>query len=135
ARTHPVDHLTTSAFPYVPYVGGYVEERKQFFQNVTLENDVWIGANSVILSGITLGNGVVVGAGAVVTKDVPNYAIVAGVPAKIIKYRFDKKIINELLQIEWWNFDKQVLKDNISLFQGQFDSDTLKKLKDINENI
>ena len=71
-------------------------------------NDVWIGANAIIQSGVTIGDGAIIGSGAVVTKDVPPYAIVVGVPAKILKYRFNKEQIKELLQLKWWNlpFDK-----------------------------
>ena len=61
--------------------------------------------------GVTIGDGAVVGAGAIVTKDVPPFAIVAGVPAKIIKYRFDKETINDLLKLKWWNHDLKDLRD------------------------
>lgn len=67
--------------------------------------DVWIGVNVTILEGVSIGHGAVVGAGAVVTKDVPPYAIVGGVPARIIKYRFDEETIAELLRLEWWKLD------------------------------
>ena len=66
-------------------------------------NDVWIGDHVIIMHGITIGDGAVIGSGAVVTHDVPPYAIVVGVPGKIIKYRFDKKIISELEKLKWWN--------------------------------
>jgi acetyltransferase-like isoleucine patch superfamily enzyme len=72
-------------------------------------NDVWIGHNAIIKSGIIIGDGAVIGSGAVVTKDVPPYAIAAGVPAKIIKYRFDEKIIKELLKIKWWDLPLEVI--------------------------
>lgn len=65
-------------------------------------NDVWIGSRAIILQGVHIGTGAVVGAGAVVTKEVPSYAVVAGCPAKIIKYRFDSDIICRLLKSEWW---------------------------------
>ena len=78
---------------------------------VRIKNDVWIGNNVTILSGVTIGNGACIGAGAVVTKDVPDYAVVAGVPAKILKYRFSKDIIDRLLKLKWWEFDDSVLRE------------------------
>lgn len=77
--------------------------------NTTIGNDVWIGRSAIILSGVNVGNGAVVGAGAVVTKDIPAYAIVAGNPAKIIRYRFDENIIHALENINWWHLDKNEL--------------------------
>jgi len=74
--------------------------------NVVIGSDVWIGYDSLILSGITIGDGAVVAARAVVTKDVPPYAIVGGNPAKIIRYRFSEKTIARLLKIKWWEWDK-----------------------------
>jgi len=83
---------------------------------IIIGNDVWIGAYSIILSGVKIGDGAVVGAGAVVSKDVPPYAIVAGNPAKIIRYRFSESQIEELLLIKWWDWDIEKIKDNIELF-------------------
>jgi serine acetyltransferase len=80
--------------------------------DITIENDVWIGAKATVMSGIKIGNGAVVAAGSVVTKDVPPYAIVAGNPAKIVKYRFDESQIEKLLQISWWNWDEGKIRDN-----------------------
>lgn len=68
-------------------------------------NDVWIGDRVIIMGGVKIGDGAIVAAGAVVTKDVPPYAVVGGVPAKIIKYRFDEATIKELLQLKWWDYD------------------------------
>lgn len=70
-------------------------------------NDVWLGASSVVLKGVTIGDGAVVGAGAVVTKDVPPYAIVAGNPAQVIRFRFDEETIARLLASQWWDRDPQ----------------------------
>jgi acetyltransferase-like isoleucine patch superfamily enzyme len=75
-------------------------------------NDVWIGHGALIMSGIKIGHGAVIGAGAVVTKDVPDYAIVVGVPAKVLKYRFDDETIKYLLKLKWWNKDDVWLQNN-----------------------
>jgi acetyltransferase-like isoleucine patch superfamily enzyme len=82
------------------------------YKEVFIGNDVWIGTNAIILDGITIANGAIVAAGAVVTKDVPPYAVVGGVPAKIIRYRFSEDIIKKLLQIEWWNFQLKWFENN-----------------------
>ena len=81
-------------------------------------SDVWIGANAQLLGAIRIGNGAVIGAGAVVTKDVPPYAIVAGNPARIIKYRFDVETIERLLRIKWWNWAQEDIKQYILQFNN-----------------
>jgi serine acetyltransferase len=80
--------------------------------DIIIENDVWVGAKATIMSGVKISNGVVVAAGSVVTKDVPPYAIVAGNPAKIVKFRFDEIQIEKLLQISWWDWEEQKIRDN-----------------------
>lgn len=86
-------------------------------RRVKIGNDVWIGERAIVLGGVTVGNGAVIAAGAVVTKDVPPYAVVGGVPAKIIKYRFDEEVIKELEEIKWWQWDDETLKKNKQLFE------------------
>lgn len=71
---------------------------------ITIKNDVWIGQNVVLKAGITVGNGAVIASNSVVIKDVPDYAIVGGVPAKVIRYRFDDIVIQSLLGLKWWDY-------------------------------
>lgn len=84
--------------------------------NVRIGNDVWLGANATILSGVTVGDGAVVAAGAVVTESVPPYAIVGGVPARIIKYRFPDEVIESMLRVAWWNWSQEIIREHMELF-------------------
>ena len=82
---------------------------------VNIGNDCWIGQHVFIVGGVTIGDGAVVYAGAVVTKDVPPYAIVGGVPARIIRYRYDQETIDWLLRIKWWEHDIEWFEENWEL--------------------
>jgi NDP-sugar pyrophosphorylase family protein len=84
---------------------------------VEIGNDVWIGAKAILISGVTVGDGAVIGAGAIVTKNVPPYAVVVGVPAKVVKARFTDDIIVALQSMKWWDWPDELIKDNIELFQ------------------
>jgi acetyltransferase-like isoleucine patch superfamily enzyme len=92
---------------------------------VVIGSDVWIGEGAYIRWGVTVGDGAVIGAHAVVTKDVPPYAIVAGSPARIIRYRFDDAVIAELLRLQWWNYGLSALDgttiNDVDFALGQID--------------
>lgn len=95
-------------------------------RRVAIGNDVWIGSHALVLGGIKVGDGAVIGAGAVVTHDVLPYAIVGGVPAKTIRFRFDQHIISELLKVQWWDLPEGTLKQAVDLFQKEdFDVSSL----------
>lgn len=112
---HPINYITTS-----PEILRKILHRSDLYSDLPeraeIGNDVWIGSNSIIMGGVKIGNGAIIGSGAVVTKDVPDYAIVAGVPAKIIRYRFDEDTIQKLNDMCWWDWTAEEIKRNKELF-------------------
>lgn len=86
--------------------------------DIVVGSDVWIGYEAVVLSGVTIGDGAIIGARAVVTRDVPPYAIVGGVPARLIRKRFDDKTIETLLRLKWWNWPSEKIARHIAAIQN-----------------
>ena len=121
--THPI-FFSTNKQAQITFA-----DKNYFTEALPIEigNDVWIGANVIILDGVRIGNGAILGAGAVITKDVPDYAIAVGVPAKVIKYRFEKEQINFLLKDKWWNKDIKWLAKNYKYFHSI--NDYIEKMK------
>lgn len=116
-ENHKLDGIGTSPVFYSKQRGWVDRNYMERKMPVMVGDDVLISANAMIMSGVKIGTGAVVGAGAFVNKDVPPYAIVAGIPAKIIRYRFDETTIERLLKSEWWKLDKSELvshKDRFS---------------------
>lgn len=112
---HPVDRVTT--FPLrqrwaLPGSGsdGYPSSRG----DIVVGHDVWIAYGATVLSGVTIGHGAVIMAGSVVTRDVPPYAIVGGVPARTISKRFEDEVIHELLMMQWWLWSDEEIKERVS---------------------
>lgn len=128
ATSHPVSHPSTHAFPYVSRYQ-FVKDDHRIVQGTVVGSDVWIGANAIILPGVTIGNGAVIGAGSVVTKDVPSYFIVAGVPAKQIGERFDREVASLLESISWWDWDEDRIKTNMDFFGSPLTSETMSQVK------
>lgn len=120
---HPYERPSLHHFTYRKKMYGFGDQddieffKKRESQTVKVGHDSWIGHGAIIQPGVTIGNGAIVGSGAVVTKDVPPYAIVVGVPAKVIKYRFSKEEISALWRIGWWDWPHAIIKDRIDDFQ------------------
>ncbi len=96
---------------------------------IIVGSDVWIGSGVSILSGVSIGNGAIIAANSVVTKDIEAYSISAGNPAKHIKYRFEREIIDRLLEIEWWNWNIEKIMENKHLFKGHLSLGKLDEIK------
>lgn len=121
SANHTLSSLSTYPFPLFFEEWGL--EKKDVTNawdnkgDIVIGNDVWIGYEAVVLAGVTIGDGAIIGTRAVVTKNVPPYTIVGGVPAKPIKKRFSEETISALLEIQWWNWSKERIARNIGAIQ------------------
>jgi len=135
ASGHHLDRATTHTFPLLPDDGGFVDHPGLSVERLHIGHDVWIGCNAIILSGLTVGNGAVIAAGAVVTRDVPDYTIVAGVPARTIRLRCSESLASRLSALAWWEWPRDVLQENIGLFQEPLDDRVIDELERVPESI
>lgn len=120
---HPLERVALNHFTYRSSAYGLGEDDADFFQwrrdhHVTLGNDVWIGHGAILLPSVSVGNGAAIGAGAVVSKDVPPFAIVVGVPGRVLRYRFTPEIIAALERIAWWDWPHERLHDGLQDFRS-----------------
>ena len=135
-ENHPVNYLSTHHFMYYGgdsdamhertwdeldknscYFSGINPKGKDYkLKKILIGNDVWLGRNVLITNGSNIGNGVIAGAGAVITKDVPDYAVVVGVPARIIRYRYEPDEIAALNRIAWWDWPDEKIRKNYNDF-------------------
>jgi acetyltransferase-like isoleucine patch superfamily enzyme len=127
---HPMDFLSTHPLffesSYIKGMSSFTTEALfNSHKEVNIGSDVWIGANCYIKDGITIGNGAAIGAGSIVTHDIPPYCIAAGVPAKVIRMRFDEPTIQALIKLEWWNWDIDKIIANKKFFQGKLNYESV----------
>ena len=126
SANHSLKSLSTYPFPL--FFEEWNLDKKDVSQawdnkgDIVIGNDVWIGYEAVIMSGVTIGDGAIIGARAVVTKDVPPYTIVGGIPARPIRSRFCDETISKLLELKWWNWSKKQIMDNLEAIKmGKID--------------
>lgn len=127
---HQIERV--SSFPYKVYFTGQKYEATSK-GNITIDDDVWIGFRTTIMSGIHIGQGAVVAAGAVVTKDVPPYAIVGGVPAKVIKYRFSPEVIDQLIKLDYSKLTDDMIREKIVDLYTSLDDKSPEEVKKLLE--
>ncbi|MBN1816830.1 MAG: CatB-related O-acetyltransferase [Sedimentisphaerales bacterium] len=132
---HPLERLSLHPFFYNPYLK-VVEKETIRRSNLCIGHDVWFGRNSLILPNVRqIGNGAVIGAGAIVTKDVPSYAIVAGNPARVIKYRFSESMQRQVEATQWWTYSIEELKDKLEGFIQPVSTNFLESFPLVHEDL
>lgn len=123
ASRHPMQLASLHHFTYrSAWYFDDAEDNKDFFDwraslGITIGHDTWIGHGAVIMPGVTIGNGSIIGSNAVVTHDVPPYSIAVGVPAKVIKSRFDPKTAERMEKLSWWDWPHELLRERLADFR------------------
>jgi acetyltransferase-like isoleucine patch superfamily enzyme len=126
------EHVTTNitTFPVGYFIGGASNgAHARSKGDVIIGNDVWVATNAMILSGVKIGHGAVIGANSLVTKDVPDYAIVAGNPATLIRMRFSPDEIKALLEIKWWDWPDEKIRENAAALMSSDKAAFIKQMK------
>ena len=133
---HKITTMPHFRFAQLAGGGGKIPEQMQNTDYCEIGNDVWIAAGAQVLHNVKIGNGAVIGGGAVVTKDVPPYAVVVGVPARVIAFRCAENLIEELEKIQWWNWPMDIIVQNANLLMDtDITEDSVKKLNEISKSI
>lgn len=125
------DHCTDRITSYFIHQNVFGEEYQNDITSkgeIIIENDVWVGTQSVILSGAHISNGAIIGANSVVNSFIPPYAYAVGSPAKVVKFRFDDVMIKKLLSLQWWYWSEEKIKANRTLFDKPLTEDTFDRI-------
>jgi len=112
---HRIDWVTTYPFNLLWEKGKHITGHPRTKGDVIIGNDVWIGSEAIIMSGVKIGDGAVIGTRSVVTKDVAPYAIVAGNPARLIRNRFEDETIHRLIELKWWDWTNEKIEEMLPL--------------------
>lgn len=129
AGDHPINRV--SSFPFkAKILGGELTEAVSK-GDIIVGDDVWIGQNAIILSGVHIGQGAVIAAGAVIASDVPPYAIMGGVPGKVIKFRFEKEIIEYMLTLNYSELTEELIRKNIDALYTEIDDLSIEKIQEM----
>ncbi|HEX2893691.1 MAG TPA: CatB-related O-acetyltransferase [Marmoricola sp.] len=129
---HPTDRLTTFPLRIILNIpGAWHDGFPAESRDTIIGSDVWVGARATILSGARIGNGAVVAAGSLVAQDVPSYAVVGGVPARVIRFRFNADVISQLEELAWWDWPEHTIREAAEVLSGHLEADSLARLRDL----
>lgn len=135
STNHFVEYLNMQDWAQVHVIKSRVPVAGKGKGEVVIGNSVWIGDSVTILPGVNIGNGAVIGAGSVVTRSIPAYAIAAGNPARIIRYRFESEVVELLEAVDWWNWDVEKIQRNRDIFELDLQRVDLATLRERLESI